>query len=511
MASASRRRGDIRCASMIIEFFGPPAAGKTTFAHALRQRLNEHGHHADVMLSYRPGADRSSLDPGGGIAAFRRVVRGIFELTSMAARPTASKNQLGLTLKLVKALPPRSIVWFIRLSQYVLRLSYYWSMSMASVDIAIFDQAFVQVICALALYNEHATDDSLQRALAIVPKADLIIRLDAPPDIIDARLRERLWLQSPAERLFEGHIEKNLAAITIVDRVDRLLHMESGSSISLSSLDESSLSESLDKAEKMILDFRRIEVLERDRSGQDTFSESYRASHMSADIVVNYVSTFEVGYFAALWRHVEQPLLENILRPLGGPERTSLDFACGTGRIAKVAANFFSSVVGVDVSEAMLLAASVPDNVTLRCIDITEVPLEQTFDVATAFRFFLNAEDTLRRDALRAIYRHLRNGGVLVCNIQLNATSPIGLVSRVLNWVYPRRPRNTLTLDQFSRVLSDEGFEVVESVYYGYLPRPGRLFPRLCEALIEPFENVCRKLRVPGSFAESFLIVSRKR
>jgi SAM-dependent methyltransferase len=243
----------------------------------------------------------------------------------------------------------------------------------------------------------------------------------------------------------------------------------------------------------------------------DTFSESYRVSHRSADIVADYVSTFEVGYCAALWRKVEQHLLERILRPLGGAERTILDFACGTGRITKVAALFYGSVVGVDVSEAMLLAASLPNNGTLLCIDITKVPLEQTFDVATAFRFFLNAEDPLRRAALRAIYRHLRRGGVLVCNVQLNGTSPMGLVSLIMSWAYPRIPRNTLTLDRFSRLLSDEGFEVVESTYYGYLPRPGRLFPRLCEALIVPFEKACRRLRVPGWFAESFIVVARKR
>lgn len=242
----------------------------------------------------------------------------------------------------------------------------------------------------------------------------------------------------------------------------------------------------------------------------DADSESYRASHQAADIVADYVNTFEVGYCAALWRKIERPLLENILRPLGGPERTSLDFACGTGRIAKVAALFFGSVIGVDVSEAMLLAASVPDNVTLLCTDITNAPGQQIFDVATAFRFFLNAEDALRRDALRAIYRHLRKGGVLVCNIQLNATSPIGVLSRILNRAYPGKPRNTLTLDQFSRVLCDEGFEVVESTYYGYLPRPGRFFPRLCEVLIEPFEKACRSLKVPGFLAENFLVVSRK-
>ena len=39
---------------------------------------------------------------------------------------------------------------------------------------------------------------------------------------------------------------------------------------------------------------------------RDTFSENYRASHQSAEIVADYVDTFEVGYCAALWRKVEQ-------------------------------------------------------------------------------------------------------------------------------------------------------------------------------------------------------------
>ena len=72
---------------------------------------------------------------------------------------------------------------------------------------------------------------------------------------------------------------------------------------------------------------------------------------------------------------------------------------------------FFGTVVGIDVSEAMLMCASVSENVTLYCIDITKVSLAETFDVVTAFRFFLNAEDSLRREALRAIYRRLREGG----------------------------------------------------------------------------------------------------
>lgn len=245
-----------RLVSMIIEFFGPAAAGKTTVAHALCKRLNERGHNADVVLSCRPGAEVSSVDPGGGMAALHRIVRGLVEITSMAARPIASKNQFDLTLKLVRALPPRSIVWFVRLSQYVLRLCRYWDLSKVSAEIVIFDQAFVQATCALALHNEHATDASLQQALKLVPKADLIIRVNAPPEMLEARLRERLRLESPAERIFEANIEKNLAAIPIVDRIDRLLRMHGESSISLSSVDQHSLCETLDKAEETILGWR---------------------------------------------------------------------------------------------------------------------------------------------------------------------------------------------------------------------------------------------------------------
>jgi SAM-dependent methyltransferase len=239
--------------------------------------------------------------------------------------------------------------------------------------------------------------------------------------------------------------------------------------------------------------------------------QDYRVSHQATGAGIHYDKTFDAGYCAALWQKIERPLLQSILHPLGGRERTSLDFACGTGRIARVTAMFFGAVVGIDVSEAMLMCASVPENVTLYCIDITKVSLAATFDVVTAFWFFPNAEDSLRREALRAIYRRLREGGVLVCNIHLNATSPMGLASRVLNWAYPKIPRNTLTLDQFSTVLKQERFEIVDTKSYGYLPRPGPLFPRLCQLLVEPFEKACKALKVPGWLAENFIIVSRKR
>ncbi|WP_348524689.1 class I SAM-dependent methyltransferase [Mesorhizobium huakuii] len=197
--------------------------------------------------------------------------------------------------------------------------------------------------------------------------------------------------------------------------------------------------------------------------------------------------------------------------PNGGAGRKCLDFACGTGRIANVAAGLFGEVVGADISRPMLDCAQVPPNVRLRHIDMTREPLGETFDVVTAFRFFLNAEDQLKSDALKAINEHLKDGGRLVCNVHMNATSPIGLVCRLLNRLSGRTIRHTLSTTAFKELLTASGFRVEEMTPYGYLPRPGNLLPGVCGALIEPFEKVSRTLRVPGQLAQHFLVVAKKR
>lgn len=236
--------------------------------------------------------------------------------------------------------------------------------------------------------------------------------------------------------------------------------------------------------------------------------DGYRASHQARGYAAIYGRTFQAGYYAALWNEIEKPLLERTLRALGGSKRSCLDFACGTGRITQVAATVFDRVVGVDVSKEMLASASAnaPPGVSFRCIDITREPLPERFDVATAFRFFLNAEDELRGAALRAIHRHLHGGGRLVCNVHMNATSPMGMLYRAL-----RARQSTLSLRRFRDILAQSGFSVESVQPYGYLPRPGPLLPGVCETLMRPTERLCRALHVPARFAQNFLVVAGKR
>lgn len=238
--------------------------------------------------------------------------------------------------------------------------------------------------------------------------------------------------------------------------------------------------------------------------------DDYRISHADTNAGENYNRTYDSGYYAALWTKIEKPLLETILRTVGGPNKKCLDFACGTGRITNVAADCFAEVVGVDVSETMLACARVPDNVRLRRIDITQKSLGETFDTITAFRFFLNAEERLRVEALQVMREHLNQAGSLVCNIQMNATSPSGVASRIVNQLPFSRARNTMSIDEMSRFLTSGGFTIERITAYGYLPRPGNLVPGLCEAWLEPVERIAGALRIPARFAQQFIVVAKK-
>jgi hypothetical protein len=116
----------------------------------------------------------------------------------------------------------------------------------------------------------------------------------------------------------------------------------------------------------------------------------------------------------------------------------------------------------------------------------------------------------LRREALEAIRKHLKRDGRLVCNIQMNAASPMGVASRIANYIPYSRMRNTMSSEEFSTLLNSAGFTVEHVTPYGYLPRPGRLLPRFCEVSIEPVERAARALRIPPRLAQNLLFVAKR-
>jgi thymidylate kinase len=149
-------------------------------------------------------------------------------------------------------LPPKNLIWSIRLSQYILRLSHAWQRASQANHIVLFDQAFVQVVCSLALLGRAPDEALIAQALDCAPKSDLLIRLDAPYETLETRLRERGRRQSTIERLFELDLNTNLESMRIVDQLDDLLRKRGRSVIRAASLDHGSLRESVERIGKQI-------------------------------------------------------------------------------------------------------------------------------------------------------------------------------------------------------------------------------------------------------------------
>ena len=126
--------------------------------------------------------------------------------------------------------------------------------------------------------------------------------------------------------------------------------------------------------------------------------KSYRESHLQKG--AEYHSSFASRPHLAITWKLERKLLTRIVReyfPDGVP--THLDFACGTGRILGFLSPNTGSSTGVDLSASMLQVA----HETLADVEIIEADLTRydrlgcrEFDLITAFRFFPNAEPSLR-------------------------------------------------------------------------------------------------------------------
>ncbi len=245
---------------MIIELFGPPGAGKTTFAHALAARLRERGHVAELVLSYRSAERLRCLDPCVAVprphqtaAVVHRLTRPVVEMLTLARHPFVNSHDVSTAVNLIRILPPRNLVWSIRLSQYISRLSHSWYRASGAGHIVLFDQAYVQAVCSLAVLGRAADETVLARALNVTPKSDLLIRLDAPRDVLKARLYERHRLQGAIERLFELDLKRNIESIQVIDRLHDLLRRSGQPVTCASSLDQRSLRESIEKIEQQLL------------------------------------------------------------------------------------------------------------------------------------------------------------------------------------------------------------------------------------------------------------------
>jgi SAM-dependent methyltransferase len=191
----------------------------------------------------------------------------------------------------------------------------------------------------------------------------------------------------------------------------------------------------------------------------------YRLSHVGRG--PDYDRNLGQGDFDTYMTVREHALLERLLAkhfPGGVPRY--LDFACGTGRITQFVESKADEAHGIDLSPEMVdQARRRCRRTTFRIGDLTRERLELgTFQLVTAFRFFGNAQDELRRDALRAIHRHLAPGGYLILNNHRNRWSLHGL----LRLARRQPPDGDLSYRRLRRLLRESGFQLVKTYGVGW-------------------------------------------
>jgi SAM-dependent methyltransferase len=213
-----------------------------------------------------------------------------------------------------------------------------------------------------------------------------------------------------------------------------------------------------------------------------TSTTSYARRFQAKDDVEYYdLKEYGAGSYSSCMWELQRPVLAEtlknhqaqVLHPL-----TLLDFACGTGRVTSYLESFVETVDGIDISREMVAVARKKcAKARLQVGDILAQSdlLQKKYDVITAFRFLLNVEPEIRRQALCRLREVIcEPDGLLVANMHGNSRS---LRHPAIVW---RRWRersqqtgemlNEMSPGETRRQLRECGFQVVRQFGFGILP-----------------------------------------
>jgi SAM-dependent methyltransferase len=195
--------------------------------------------------------------------------------------------------------------------------------------------------------------------------------------------------------------------------------------------------------------------------------QDYRTTHIGPESwAKDYdAKLFAPGSFDAVMWEREQALLDHIVRERVPRRHSYLDFACGTGRVLSHVERGFERAVGLDISPTMLaVARERVSNATLVQGDATRDPQAlqgRQFDFITAFRFFLNAQPSLRDAAMDFLAAALRDGDSrLLFNVHGNRYSTRALVAAKAK--FTREQFSSMSVAESIDLAARHGLEVIE-------------------------------------------------
>lgn len=249
---------------------------------------------------------------------------------------------------------------------------------------------------------------------------------------------------------------------------------------------------------------------------------SYRETFANKGSAENYDDhVYQKGSIADIQWRAERELLDRTCVPIIAALKTLqgdvgyLDFACGTGRIISYLEALVDTATGIDISRQMLdLAEQKVETAKLIQKDVTD-PLDEVegqYDLVTSFRFMANSENDLRRAALLAIAKRMKNeNSILLIN---NHGNPFSYRAFFLpfHWIRDRAQGRSLygyyTNASMKRLLNECGFQVDHIIGYGFVP--GKLLPLLPNSLALWLEKSLAGKPLVNKFGVTQLFVCRK-
>ncbi len=197
----------------------------------------------------------------------------------------------------------------------------------------------------------------------------------------------------------------------------------------------------------------------------------YRQKFASEAVKKYETSTYKNNSYYSLMWEIEKKYLKKLLN--GNRFSNYLDFACGSGRVIEFVEDYADRSIGVDVSEDMLsVARQKVEKSTLIKQDLTKDSLagKEKFDLITAFRFFLNAQEQLRQEAADEFANITDKDSLVIVSNQGNKTSFI-FITALIEELLMGSKLNKMSLRDFKKLFEERGFELVEYRGIGFLPK----------------------------------------
>lgn len=195
---------------MIVEFLGIPGSGKSTLAHLVAACFEDQGYPVRLPRAYNR-------------AAWARLLIWIQKFIKVCRFAITDPNEFHNTLHILRLLPQKDILSFLRMLQYCLYLlSIRQKCKDGGSDIFIFDQGFAQLIYSLALFSDQTEDETLARVMRMLPKPDVVIALHVPAGTLLGRLDKRKR-KGRLEREIRSSSQAIQDSIYLVTKIDSIL------------------------------------------------------------------------------------------------------------------------------------------------------------------------------------------------------------------------------------------------------------------------------------------------